>query len=254
MSEPAEKQMSLSTASDAKLAISEPTTAQLMQAAIEKLSTPGAEQAVAALEKLVALKERMDDRQAERDYAVALAAFQAGCPPIPKSKRVDVMTKSGMKYGYGYAPLEEIMKLIRPVAEKHGFAITWDSEVNEGMVKAECKIMHQNGHYATATFTAPIDDRAAMNKTQQHAAALTYAQRYSLLQVLGVVTGDIDTDAVSVEKISENQVVDLEALIEETETNKDKVLAYAKAEKLSEIRATDYPGIIAHLETKRRRG
>ena len=41
---------------------------------------------VAALEKLVALQERMEDRDAEKAFARAMLAFQNACPIIAKVK------------------------------------------------------------------------------------------------------------------------------------------------------------------------
>ena len=50
---------------------------------------------VEQLEKLVDLHERMEQRQAARDFSAAFAAFQAECPSIVKNREGKVVTNKG---------------------------------------------------------------------------------------------------------------------------------------------------------------
>jgi hypothetical protein len=66
---------------------------------------------VEILERLVALQERVTARNAETAMAEALAAFQATCPPIPKTITAEVR-KNGVKaYEYQFAPLDEVVRV-----------------------------------------------------------------------------------------------------------------------------------------------
>lgn len=226
---------------------------RLMQVAVERLGGEGAEQTVAALERLVALKERMDDRQAEAEFADAMARFQGMCSEIPENKTAKVLTKSGSKYQYSYAGLDDIAKTVRPFLAECGLSYTWDSEIKDGLVRAICTVIHRNGRSRSSSFISPIDESAHMNITQKHGAALTYAKRYALLQVLGLSTGDIDTDGNDPTTITENQAADIEALLEETGSSRGRFLEYMGVTCIADIRTADYRNAITKLEEKRRR-
>ena len=73
----------------------------------------GKEIDVEVIERIVALKERTDDRAATRSMYDAIASFQSKCPPIPKTRRVEYASRKGGTVSYSYAPLEEIAAVIR---------------------------------------------------------------------------------------------------------------------------------------------
>lgn len=175
---------------------------------------------VEALERLVALHEKMQERQAAREYADAMAKFQAECPPIRKTSTAKVVTKSGGAYTYAYAELDEIARTVRPLLHKYGLAYSWDSELSPdgSLLSIMCTCSHVNGHKATATFKAPTEAlTSGMSPQQRHAAALTYGRRQSLVALLGLTTCDADTDAAPEPpeaSITPEQVDALEALID----------------------------------------
>ena len=77
-----------------------------------------------------------------------------------------------------------------------------------------------------------------MSEAQKHGAALTYGKRQSLTSVLGLTTADDDTDGVErggkPDPITEGQLADLEALIEDVGADWQKFLAW-HPEKISVI-------------------
>jgi hypothetical protein len=208
---------------------------------------------VEALEKLVALHERVADRLAASEFADAMARFQARCPSIPKQSRAKITTKSGQQYQYTYAELDTIAQTIRPILHELGLSYTWDSHVVERTLECVCTLRHVNGHTVQATFSCSIDTASAMNEQQKVAASLTYARRQSLIQVLGLTTTDPDTDAQPDATIGESQQADLRALVLETAANEVKFLAFMGVESYAEIRAADYARAVAALEARRRK-
>lgn len=251
-----DKQLDLATVPESNLpATTDPTPLQLMQLAIEKYGPEGAAQAVGVMERLVELQERMEDRQAGKDFAGAMADFQMECPDIPKSKKVRIITGKGTQLAWDFAPIDKIMNTIRPVLHKHGLSVTWDSETAEQKIKGIATITHRSGHSKTASFGMPVDASGVMGTSHKHASALSFVIRRAVLLVLGIVTADdadSDNDMVDDEKISDEQALDLQALIDETKTDKARLLKWAKADSLADIRAVNYAGIIAHLNTKKR--
>lgn len=208
------------------------------------------------LEKIVGLYERMADRAAKREFALALREFQKQCPLIPKSSTAQIATKGGGTYSYKYAELDEIQKVIGPILHEHGLSFGWDSTYRENMLHCVCSLRHDGGHTETAGFDVPIESRSAMSEQQKHAAALTYARRQSLIQVLGLITtGDTDTDAVDPTTISEDQLTTLEDAFKDLRVSKlrfFRFLGMPEDAQLAQIRAVNYAPAINFLEAKRR--
>jgi hypothetical protein len=86
--------------------------------------------------------------------------------------------------------------------------------------------------------------------------ATSYATKYAMLKLFSIETGEDDEGRVepyeSVEKITAEQVADMDALIEEVKADKPAFLKYIKAEKLEDIPARAYPTYVKLLEAKRR--
>lgn len=225
----------------------EPSVAMMLQSAIDR-GLP-----VETLEKLVALHERVADRRSAQEFAGAMAEFQKRCPPIPKQSKAKITTKSGTQYAYTYAELDTIAETVRPILHDLGLSYSWDSSVSDRTLEAVCTLRHANGHSVQARFACSVDSQSAMNDQQKVAAALTYARRQSLIQVLGLTTTDPDTDAASTETVTAAQVADLKALRMEVAANEVKFLAFLGVERYEDIKAAEYGRAVAALEAKRSR-
>lgn len=209
---------------------------------------------VETMEKLVTLHERVSDRMAAQEFAAAMSDFQRDCPPISRTSTANIVSQAGAKFSYKYAELDEIAKTITPLLSAAGLSFSWDSTVDKGVLTCVCTLRHVNGHKITASFIVPTDSKAGMSEAQKVAAALTFARRQSLVQVLGLTCADPDVDGAdpkSREFISDKQAADLEALIEEVGVERGKFLTWQRVAKMSEIRACDFAGAVAGLERKR---
>jgi hypothetical protein len=119
-------------------------------------------------------------------------------------------------------------------------------------------LRHIDGHSERASFPVPVDTAAAMSDAQKNGAALTYGRRQSLIAVLGLTTADEDLDGVQgqrpereVVRLTEAQVADLDALIDDVGANRAKFLRWLGVERLSDIAQTEYDRAIRALEDKR---
>lgn len=208
---------------------------------------------VETIERLVALQERMAERDARGEFFRALGRFQSECPPCPKTKTAKIVTKKGGSYSYPYAPLDALVAHVRPYLHKHGFSTTWDCEANDTHVRATCYLKHVEGHAESASFSAPTETDAAMSGAQKNGAALTFAQRRSFEQVTGIVTTE-DTDAAApamLEAITEEQLADLEALADEVGADRKKFCAWLKVPSMADIPVAQYETARNALEAKR---
>lgn len=152
---------------------------------------------VETMEKLLAMRREIKAEWARSQYHAALSAFQAECPIIKKTKIV--YNKDGKTERYRYAPIDSIITQVRHLLEKHGFNHAEDAKIEGRAVNAWCIITHRDGHSERSGFTVPIDPEAYMNEAQKYAAALTFAKRYAFCDGLGILTGDEDVDAVSID-------------------------------------------------------
>lgn len=221
----------------------------LVQLAIEK----GVD--VAVLERLVALQERVTERNARGAYFDALATCQEEMPQIHKSKKVDYASNSGARVSYNYAPLEEITRAIRPVLKKHGLSYSWDVDSTEGGVMiVACTLRHVDGHSERSTFPVPVDTRAKMSAAQAHGAALTYGKRQSLVAVLGLTTADDDVDGrtpvESLETITAEQVAALDDIADEAGADKAAFCRFLGVPSLAEIPTHRFDEARAALNAK----
>lgn len=218
---------------------------QLLSQAIEK----GLD--ITTLERLMSLQERWEANRAKAEFFEALARFQSLVPDIPKQKQ---------GYGYLYAPLGDIDRVIKDAMRDCGLSKKWVQAETGDTVTVSCVITHIAGHSESSSI-GPVgwdllEKTKQMNGLQHRAAVITYLQRYTLVAALGLATADDDTDGRAKTKaeivlISDRQVADLSALIDEVKADKSKFLKWAQVETLEEIRATEYKKCVASLEAKR---
>ena len=162
---------------------------------------------VEVLERLVALQERVTERNARAAFFEALAKFREACPPIRRTRENSQfkVTRDGVQRASRYAPLDEIDRIARPVASSCGLTWTWDTRVEGDLLHVTCRVMHVMGHSETTVVSMPVESKAGSSAQQKYGSAQTYGMRYSLIAALGITTADEDMDGAGgeVEKITE---------------------------------------------------
>lgn len=207
---------------------------------------------VEIVERVVALKERMEDREAARQFNEALANFQADCPTILKDRTGKMVSGAGQGYEYQYADLATLTKTIRPHLKRNGLSYSWNTKAEGGNIEVVCTVRHIAGHKESSSCVLPTETRAGMSSQQKVGAARKYGERLSLIQALGITTADTDTDAAEEhQRITPQQADDLLALADEVGINKPKFLKWLKAGDFSEILASQYANAVRTLEDKR---
>lgn len=204
------------------------------------------------MERLFALQERMVARQAEAEFNVAMRNCQEEMPRVRRDAENE-STKST------YARLETLNAAIVPVVTKHGFSMSFgtaDSPL-EGHVRITCLVSHVGGHSRQYQCDVPLDMtgmKGNQNKTATHAfgSTVSYGRRYLTLLIFNVSLTNEDKDGVGDDRITEEQVADLEALITEVGANRPFFLRYCKVDSLEEIRAKHYGKAVAALQAKRK--
>lgn len=173
----------------------EPTPPALLQLAVQQNLD------IEKLEKLMQLQERWQAQQARKEFLSAISQFQASCPQLEKTKRVEFTNKSGYKTKYSYAPLGEIVESIKKPLSDKGLSFRWEIQEAENKIIVTCIISHLLGHSESTTMSAAKDDSGSKNEIQQRGSSITYLQRYTLIAALGISTADEDNDGQKDETI-----------------------------------------------------
>lgn len=234
-----------------QLAAQEPSIAGMLQTFIEKGVTS---ENVAALGQLLALKERMDERQSERDFAADFIALQKDMPKVKATKAVPG-NDGGVRYRF--APYEEIMDQIQPSLERYGFAVTFGSKT-EGTpprIISTCTLIHKGGHSRSNDFGVRIGSGPPKaSEAQADGAAATYAKRFALCNALNIRVEGIDDDARTIgEPITDVQAKELRDRLKATKGDEAKFLAFAGAAHFEAIPSTKWDALCSVLEQRERK-
>ncbi len=171
---------------------------------------------VEVLGKLLEYRRAEEDRQAEKDFNVAFIALQRDVAAAKIRATKTVPDKHGNPK-FSFAPFDEIMHTVQPLADKHGIGITFSTRVIDGTplrIAVTCKLRHIGGHSESNEFPARIGSGPpGCSETQVDGAASTYAKRFALCQMLNILIEGIDTDASTDARVSTvvsgEQVVEL---------------------------------------------
>lgn len=141
---------------------------------------------VAKLEKLIDLQERVMKRDAEAAFNAAFTAMQSVLPIIVSKVKGDK---------WKYAPLEDIIEVVRPLLKEHGFSLSHRTEWPEKTTLKVIGILsHVQGHSRESEFQSAADASGSKNAIQGLGSANHYGRRYTTNDLLGIVTRDGDDD------------------------------------------------------------
>lgn len=234
--------------SDSTLTIrEEPSVALMLQGIIDKGITA---ESVAVMGQLVALKERMDAKQAEKDFVADFVALKQAMPPICAVKAVP--NKDGTTR-YNFAPLEEIDRVLRPVALKHGFTYSFTEEPSArvGTITKVCIVQHRSGHSARHPFSVRIGSGPpSATESQADGAAHSYAKRGALCDAFGIVISHDDDARGLGGCITDAQANELRRMVKETKSDESAFLIFAGADTFEAIDSSQLDRLVEKLEKK----
>lgn len=123
---------------------------------------------------------------AKPTLAEALVAFQAEAPPI-------ALDATNPHFKSKFASLGGVMNTVRPVLAKNGLAViqlpTCAGTAENPLPALRTVLLHSSGEREEDVMLLSIDKPGP----QAHGSALTYARRYAVLAILGLV-GEEDDD------------------------------------------------------------
>jgi hypothetical protein len=110
---------------------------------------------------------------------------------IQKELKNTAQTANNPFYNSSYAPLNEILDELRPVANKHGVTILQDVKEEQGKLYVSTMALHESGEWIQQEgMPLPIEK----NTAQSAGSAFTYGRRYTVQAFFGI-TSEEDNDA-----------------------------------------------------------
>lgn len=152
---------------------------------------------IEVMERLFNLQERWEKNQAKKIYDQAMVKFQAECPIIQRVKD-GAKTRAG-EIAFKYAPLEVIVKTVKPFLAKYELDYNFKPVKNEAgeVVAIRCYAYHIGGHSDYSEMAiGKGGGTPLMSSTQVDAANLTFAKRYAFNNIFGIVTEEEDNEKI----------------------------------------------------------
>lgn len=198
------------------------------------------------VEKLVDLYERWDKGQARKEFDAAIAAAKAEITPVLRNREGHNNKR--------YADFAAIARAVDPIISKHGLSYRFRSTQSD-RISVTCVLAHKSGHCEETTLSGPADTSGNKNAIQAIGSTLSYLQRYSLVQALGLAAADDDdgraagADGV----ITDEQSEQITVLLTETKSDVGVFLKWLRVESVSDIPLGRFGEAIAKLQAKKAR-
>lgn len=158
------------------------------------------------VEKMMDLQQRWEEREAEKAFNDALAAFKAEAVEVIKRREVDFSSQKGRTH-YKHAELSDVVEAVGPALSKHGFSWSWKTSQEGASIRVTCILKHRQGHSDSVSLEAGADQSGNKNSIQAIASTVTYLQRHTLKAITGVSEKGDDDDGRGLSE-SEISVVD----------------------------------------------
>jgi ERF superfamily len=220
---------------------------------------------VEKLERLMALYERLKEKEAELAYNSAKGRVLKKLAGIKIVKNRSVLHEiekgrpQKVTYeAFKYAPLEEIDKHLRPLLVEEDMDLSFSDEPREGgdiLIRGRLKHL-PGGHYEDSFMPAPPDTTGGKSNVQAVGSTNSFLRRYVACNIFNIVVAE-DDDAATGGTIDEAQTKTILDLIKKANVGL-KFLKYMKAQSVEEagsleaavatIAARDYRKAISTLE------
>ena len=208
---------------------------------------------VAAMQALLEMKERLDARDAEKEFNRDFALAMMEMPKVAKRGRKDMGTKGVIPY----ETYEDLDAAIRPIETRHGFARSFATRISDkgaGVILV-LTLTHRAGHSITSERYCPPDPGPGRNDTQAIGSGESYGRRYLTKSLWNIVTVGEDDDAQKAENLSDDQYGKLVNLIEACQMDGEETnrfLKYVGVANVADVRPGDYDRAMEALRKKLR--
>lgn len=206
-------------------------------------------QPIEIIREAIALSKELKRDQALEAFDAAVADAKAEIGPAVKNR-----TGNNAKR---YADFAAYAAVVDPIIGKHGLSYRFRT-TQDDRIHVTCVLSHRSGHREETTLSGPSDATGSKNAIQAIGSTLTYLQRYTLVQALGLAASEDDDGHRSGQTeddhpIDAKQIEMIEAAIKETNTDKAKFLEWLEIPTIEEIPQSQMKRIMQSFDAVRRR-
>jgi hypothetical protein len=222
---------------------SEPMTPMAM---LDRAISQGA--GIEVLERLMTLQERYEKNEARKAFDEAISDAKAEIGPVVRNA-----TGHNNKR---YADFAAIARAVDPIISRHGLSYRFRTAQTD-RINVTCILSHKAGHSEETTLGGPPDASGSKNAIQAIGSTLSYLQRYSLTQALGLASANDDDGATAgknddqLRTISADQVKVILKLLDETDSNVEKFCQMGKIAAVPEMLASQFDSAVQLLNQKK---
>ena len=201
----------------------------------------------ASVKEMMALSKELAAEKARATFNEAVALAKAEIPVIVKNARGH--------NNKAYANFAAYAAVVDPVIAKHGLRYRFRSEQSDRII-VTCVLSHKDGHSEENSLAGPADNSGSKNAIQAIGSTLTYLQRYTLIQALGLAASDDDDGQKhgktedQLRTITEDQQAQLRDLISASGADEQRFLKLGNLDRLSDMKEADYPAALAMLKKR----
>jgi hypothetical protein len=213
------------------------TPGDMLSMAVERGSS------VEIMTKLMDLRDRWENGQARKAFDAAVADAKAEIPTITKNREGHNKTR--------YADFAAYAAVIDPIIADYGLSYRFRTTQTD-RISVTCILSHRDGHSEENTLSGPSDTTGSKNAIQAIGSTLTYLQRYTLVQALGLAASQDDDGkgGGNGATISDEQEIELREMIEAAEANEAGLKTYFKVDHLKDMPAAKFADAKAMLNRK----
>ncbi len=177
----------------------------------------------ARLREFLEIGERLEAREAARQFNEAMRELQPELPVIRKNGQIMYKTGPGPKF----AKWDDVHKACMSKLAAHGFSVSFSSPELQGgnALKVVMTVKHVGGHQDTPSMIVPwLDTGGSKSPAQAAISSETLAQRHVFVKYFNILTEDADDDGSGKgvpDRITEQQALKIADIIAECE-NREK--------------------------------
>ena len=160
--------------------------------------------------QLLALKERMEAKEAEMAFNRDFMALSAEIPHIRQDGKIELKSGAVIKF-QRYETLDSVLK---PLEQKYGFTRSFVSEPVAGGVIVCCRLAHKGGHSITSKKQAPPDTGPNRNSLQALGSSDSYCRRYLTTGLYNIVSMGADDDGNTATPLTQEEADEIYRLMD----------------------------------------
>lgn len=208
---------------------------------------------VEKMERVYALYEQSQARQAKIDFAADLAAMQGVLPVIDEKGQIK---NNGGQVQSTYAKWADIKATLQPFMSEYGFGITHEVSQGDKGITVTGRLSHRAGHERTDSITLPHDSSGSKNSVQAVGSSNMYGRRYTAQNLIGFTTNKDKADDGGEAApgdgpmITDAQQEELKALCHDAEIDIKKFLGYFEIKSFAQIPQRKFDEIRGVIEVR----